>query len=138
MGMKIFLDANILFAAAKSAGAAQALLGLLEAAGHALCADDYVLAEARRNLEVKGPDAMGSLDTLLAGIDVARLRRDELDPQLAAQLPERDRPVLAAAIRLGCGALVTGDRTHFGRLYGRDVRGVSVHSPRSLYETLIR
>ncbi|GMV00790.1 MAG: hypothetical protein AMXMBFR52_04460 [Burkholderiales bacterium] len=87
---------------------------------------------------MKGPDAMGSLDTLLAGIDVARLRRDELDPQLAAQLPERDRPVLAAAIRLGCGALVTGDRTHFGRLYGRDVRGVSVHSPRSLYETLIR
>lgn len=138
MGMKIFLDANILFAAAKSAGAVRALLGLLEAAGHTLCADDYVLAEARRNLEVKGTDAMGSLDTLLAGIDVARFRRDELDPQLAALLPEQDRPVLAAAIRLGCGALVTGDRIHFGRLYGRDVRGASIHSPRSLYETLIR
>ena len=72
MGMRIFLDANILFTAAKSAGGVRALLDLLEGAGHTLCADDYVLAEARRNLEVKGPDAMGSLDTLLAGIDVAR------------------------------------------------------------------
>lgn len=138
MGMRIFLDANILFSAAKSAGAVRTLLDMLEAAGHTLCADDYVVAEARRNPEVKDPGTVGSLDTLLAGIDVARFRRDELDPQLATLVPEKDRPVLAAAIRLGCHALVTGDRTHFGRLYGRDIRGVSIHSPRSLYDTLIR
>jgi len=135
--MRIFLDANILFSAAKSAGAVRTLLGMLEAAGHTLCTDDYVVAEARRNPEVKDPGTVGSLDTLLAGIDVARFRRDELDPQLAALVPEKDRPVLAAAIRLGCHALVTGDGTHFGRLYGRDIRGVSIHSPRSLYEALV-
>lgn len=134
--MRIFLDANALFSAAKSAGAVRALLGSLEAAGHTLYADDYVVAEARRNLEAKGHGAVEMLDTILTGIDVAGFRRDEPDPQVATLLPEKDRPVLAAAIRLGCQALVTGDRTHFGRLYGRNIGGVSIHSPRSLYEAL--
>jgi len=52
-------------------------------------------------------------------------------------LPEKDRPVLAAAIRHGCAALVTGDRSHFGALYGRTIRGVRIHSPRSLAEELL-
>jgi predicted nucleic acid-binding protein len=136
--MRISLDANILFSAAKSAGAVRGLLGLLEGAGHTLFADDYVVAEARRNLEVKGQDAPGSLDAILASIEVARFRRDDADRQVAALLPEKDRPVLAAAIRLGCHALVTADKTHFGRLYGRNVRGVAIHSPRSIYEALTR
>jgi hypothetical protein len=51
-------------------------------------------------------------------------------------LPPKDRPVLAAAIRLGCDALVTGDRTHFGPLYGRTIHGVRIHSPRSLAEQI--
>ncbi len=136
--MRIFLDANILFSAAKSAGAVRGLLGWLEGAGHTLRADDYVVAEARRNLEVKGQDALGSLDALLAGIEVARFRRDDGGLQVAALLPERDRPVFAAAIRLGCHALVTGDRTRFRRLGGRNVRGITIHSPRSIYEALIQ
>ena len=47
-------------------------------------------------------------------------------------LPEKDRPVLAAAIRYECDALVTGDRTHFGALYGRTIQGVTIHSPQSI------
>jgi hypothetical protein len=49
-------------------------------------------------------------------------------------LPEKDRPVLAAAIRLGCDALVTGDRTYFGAGYGRVYGGVTIYSPRTLAE----
>ena len=134
--MRIFLDANVLFSAAKSAGAVRVLVESLQAAGHTLCADDYVVAEARRNLEAKGPGALQALDALLAAIEIAKFRRDEPDPQVAALLPDKDRPVLAAAIRLGCQALMTGDRTQFGRLYGQSVRGVAIHSPRSLYEAL--
>jgi len=52
-------------------------------------------------------------------------------------LPPKDRPVLAAAIHQSCGALATGDRTHFGPLYGRTSHGVTIHSPRSLAETLL-
>ena len=51
-------------------------------------------------------------------------------------LPEKDRPVLAAAIRLRCAALITGDRSHFGRGYGKVFGGVTIHSPRSLAESL--
>ena len=53
-----------------------------------------------------------------------------------AKLPEKDRPVLDAAIRAGCDALVTGDRTHFGAFHGRMLGGVAIHSPRSLLEKL--
>ena len=53
-----------------------------------------------------------------------------------AWLPSKDQPVLAAAIRLRCAALVTGDSTHFGAGYGKVYAGVTVHSPRSLAESL--
>jgi len=46
--------------------------------------------------------------------------------------------VLAAAIRHGCAALVTGDRSHFGPLYGKTIRGVTIHSPRSIAEALLK
>lgn len=58
-------------------------------------------------------------------------------PADIAWLPEKDRPVLAAATRLRCDALVTGDRTHFGAGYGRRFSGVMIHSPRSLAEWLL-
>jgi hypothetical protein len=54
-----------------------------------------------------------------------------------AWLPEKDRPMMASAIRPGCDALVTGDRTHFGAGYGKSFGGVTVHSPRSLAECLL-
>jgi hypothetical protein len=40
-------------------------------------------------------------------------------------------------VRLGCEALVTGDRSHFGALYGKTVAGVAIHSPRSLAEAVL-
>jgi hypothetical protein len=52
-------------------------------------------------------------------------------------LPGKDRPVLAAAIRHRCEALVTGDRAHFGRFYGKAIHGVTIHSPRSIAEALL-
>ncbi len=135
--MRVFLDANILFSAAKSDGAVRALLRLLVARGHECWADAYVVAEARRNLLAKGAEALQVLDALLphlrlaAAAPVASVAADAL-----AWLPEKDRPVLAAAIHLRCDALVTGDRTHSGAGYGRSFGGVTVHSPRSLAERL--
>jgi hypothetical protein len=134
--MRIFLDANVLFSAAKSAGAIRLLLDRGRAAGHSLCADAYVVAEARRNLEAKAPESFEALDDLILGIEVASYRVAALPPEVAALLPAKDQPVLAAAVRLRCDALVTGDRTHFGALYGSAVLGVTIHSPRSLAEAL--
>lgn len=56
--MRVFLDANVLFSAAKSDGAVRQLLRLLVDGGHECWADGYVVAEARRNLIAKGPQAV--------------------------------------------------------------------------------
>ena len=135
--MRVFLDANVLFSAAKSDGAVRELLLLLEKSGHQCCVDAYVIEEARRNLGAKAPDRISVLETLLLRMNRAGAQR--IDPALEASLPlpAKDRPVLAAAIHQGCDALVTGDRTHFGALYGRTIHGVVIHSPRSLAQALL-
>jgi hypothetical protein len=135
--MRVFLDANVLFSAAKSDGAVRQLLRLLLERGHECWADAYVVAEARRNLAAKGPGAVEVLDALLPHLHLAAATQDTAATTLVAWLPEKDRPVLAAAIRLRCDALVTGDRTHFGAGYGRDFGGVVIHSPRSLAEQVL-
>lgn len=134
--MRVYLDANILFSAAKSDGAVRELLARLVRGGHLLVADAYVVEEARRNLARKGPSALAMLEQLLGDVELALVRQLELPTRVAALLPEKDRPVLAAADRLGCDVLLTGDRTHFGDLYGKRVLGLVVHSPRSLAEAL--
>ena len=134
--MRVFLDANILFSAAKSGGAIRELLHRLLAAGHTPCADAYVADEARRNLMAKGPAALADLERLLDSIEVAPFRPLSLPPRVAALVHEKDRPVLAAAVGQACDVLLTGDRTHFGALDGRVLLRVAVHSPRSLAELL--
>jgi uncharacterized protein len=134
--MRLFLDANILFSAAKSAGAVRQLLDLLVQERHECWANTYVLEEARRNLAAKAPDRQIFLDALLGPIRVAGTHSHVSSTQALLSLPEKDRPVLAAAIQLKCGALVTGDRQHFGHLYGQTIEGVVIHSPRSLMESL--
>lgn len=136
MLLRVFLDANILFSAAKSQGAVRELLRRLEEAGHVLCADAYVVEEARRNLALKGPEALAALGGLIAAIEVALFRPCRLSAQVASLVHEKDRPVVAAAVRMRCQVLLTGDRTHFGSLYGETLLGVVVHSPRSLAEWL--
>ncbi|MBL8522019.1 MAG: PIN domain-containing protein [Betaproteobacteria bacterium] len=135
--MRIFLDANVLFSAPKSAGAIHQLLTLAMKQKHALCADEYVAAEARRNLQAKAaPDAIERLDTLLMKIEVSPARMDATEAESIAWLLEKDRPVLAAAIRLKCDALVTGDVAHFGAGFGKRFGGVTLYSPRMLYDAI--
>jgi uncharacterized protein len=134
--MRIFLDANILFSAAHSDGAMRALLAELVVRGHELRADDYVAEEAARNLATKNPAAIAALETVLQDVTVTRVPA-ERSIEANLPLPEKDRPILASAISQACQALVTGDRTHFGSLYGKTIRGVAIHSPRSIAETLV-
>ncbi len=134
--MRIFLDANILFSSAKSAGAIRRLVEEIQACGHECVADEYVIAEARRNLEQKFSAALPDFERVL--LRVSRLASPPAlpSPSLALLLPEKDRPVLASAIQHRCQALLTGDNTHFSRLYGQTIAGVSIHSPQGLAEVL--
>lgn len=134
--MRIFLDANILFSAAKTDGLMRALLVRLRQSGHVLCSDAFVEAEAFRNLERKGPEAISALHDLLVTLERHPFRRHFLRKGPGDALPDKDRPVLAAAVGLGCDMLLTGDRTHFGNLFGTTIEGVAVHSPQSLVARL--
>jgi predicted nucleic acid-binding protein len=134
--MRIFLDANILFSAAKSDGAVRHMLHLLLEAGHECWVDDYVVIEARRNLAAKGAGTLTVFEALLAHLRVGPVQAHAPAAEID-WLPEKDRPVLAAAMHLRCDALVTGDRTHFGAGYGKAFGGVTIHSPRSLAEALL-
>lgn len=135
--MRIFLDANVLFSAAKSEGAVRELLRQLVARQHVLCADAYVLAEAARNLEQKNPEALDAFEALLRGVEVSPFVAGDVSKAAGQLLPDKDRPVLAAAVRLHCEVLLTGDRTHLGALYGSRIDGVTVASPRLLAELLL-
>ena len=135
--MRIFLDANILFSAARADGAIRQLLALTEAAGHELWADAYVFEEARRNLVAKTPAGLPVLNAMAARIKIGGLMAgNSLLPDTMV-LPEKDRPVLAAAIHHRCDILATGDRTHFGALYGKTIRGVTILSPAMLAESVL-
>jgi len=126
--MRLFLDANVLFAACWSpTGRSGLLLGLSRSGQVELCTSPHALEEARRNLELKRPGALGELDD--ARHLVALVSEGPsvlLSMALGAGLPVEDAPILAAAVAAGVDALVTGDRTHFGHLYDTDATGVLV------------
>jgi len=134
--MRVFLDANILFSAAKSAGAVRHLVGEIQVCGHECFADEYVIAEARRNLERKFPDSMPDFEMILRAVTRCSSPPAFSVPSLVLILPEKDRPVLASAIQNRCEVLLTGDKTHFGKLYGQAIAGVRICSPQLLAEIL--
>ncbi len=135
--MRIFLDANVLFSAAKSAGAIRLLLQALHAAGHCLVADEYVGTEARRNVDGKaGNDAAAYLQALLSRIEVSPVQYPGMQQANVLWLPDKDRPVLMAAMALKCDVLVTGDRTHFGPGHGKVFDGVTIYAPAQLAQAI--
>lgn len=135
--MRVFLDANVLFSAANSAGASRQLVHDLHEDQHDLVADEYVSIEARRNVTAKSKgDAADYLLALLAQIEVSPVQYTKMAQTLVSWLPEKDRPVLWAAMALKCEALITGDRTHFGAGYGKTFGGVTIYSPAQLAQIM--
>lgn len=132
--MKVFLDANILFSASNPQWLTRRLLEALEQAGATLVSSAYVWEEAERNVRSHFPNNLMELHTL-------RTRLEFVSDTVVADglfqiLPEKDRPVLAAAIRGKCSHLLTGDYKHFGDLIGLRICGVKVVSQRLLAEDL--
>ena len=129
--MRLFLDANVLFTAAHNPeGRSAAIFQLARAGVCRLGTSPHALEETRRNLRLKYPVAVDALERLVELVAV--------EPEAPAKdvawaeeqgLPLKDAPILAAAAQARCDGLVTGDRAHFGSLYGRRFRDVEVLSP---------
>jgi predicted nucleic acid-binding protein len=125
---RLFLDANVLFSACVSpAGRAAALVDLARSRACDLVSSTHAVEEARRNLALRYPDQEHRLPSILETVTVV----PEAPPGLVQWardlgLPDQDAPILAAAVQAGVDSLVTGDRTHFGPLFGRTARGVRI------------
>jgi predicted nucleic acid-binding protein len=128
---RIFLDANILFSIAYGSPGLKRLEELAQNKHCSLFASNYVIEEARRNLS--NPSQLKRLETFLSKVQIL----PEIDPQLPSplDLPEKDRPVLLAAISIRADYLLTGDTIHFGKYFGKKVSGVTICLPRAYLST---
>lgn len=122
---RLFLDANVLFSAAYGSRRLALIWDRAREGRCHLLASLYVVEEARRNLG--SPEQRDRLGGYLGGIEIV----PEAAPDLACpiDLPDKDRPVLLAAIAAGATHLITGDMRHFGTYYGRVVNGLAILSP---------
>lgn len=119
--IRVFLDANILFSAAWSE---ESGIGKLwERQGIQLVTSPYALMEAVRNIQLKKPAAAPRLSALAGKVEVSSLTALL---NSGHGLPEKDLPILEAAIGSGCTTLLTGDVTHFGHLIGTEVEGTRI------------
>jgi predicted nucleic acid-binding protein len=129
--MRLFLDANVIFTAAHHpVGRSAAIVDLARQGRSSLVTSQHVVAEARKNVTIKYVEALPRLEATLRHLDVVP-EAAPADVAWAVEqgLPPKDAPVLAAAVASGADVLVTGDRTHFGVLFGRRLRGVLVLTP---------
>ena len=128
---RLFLDANVLFSAAYRRDAGVRRLWRLAEAE--LVTSALAVEEARRNL-LDTLERRSDLEGLLEAVSVSSLLADpDGHPEIEASgLPEKDLPILRAAAASGAAHLVTGDRKHFGHLFGKKVAGVLVLRPAEL------
>jgi uncharacterized protein len=129
--MKLFLDANIIFTAAYSSqGSSRFLLSVAETGAVTLCTSLYALDEAKRNLVLKAADKLPTLEELLPFMTIVpEPQPDKVALAALLPLPQKDAPIMAAAISCKADILVTGDRRDFGHLLGTTIEGVLVLDP---------
>jgi uncharacterized protein len=133
--VRIFIDANVMFAAAIAPdGACATLLRLSSLLEHELVSSPYALEEATRNVRLKRPAAEERLieaATLVAHVPEAP---KHLVIAAAHVVGPKDAPILASAVFAEADVLATGDHQHFGGIMGRSWGGVEVLSPRGILE----
>lgn len=120
---RLFLDANILFSAAWRESSGMHRLWKLKDV--TLCSSRYALEEAHRNL--KTDDQRERLIELAKRIHLFDAGTASLPP--GASLPDKDAPILMAAIRAGATHLLTGDLEHFGPYLRKRIAGILVQLP---------
>ncbi len=121
---RVFLDANILFSAAYNDNSKLQKIWQIKTV--ILVTSDYVMAEARRNIDHKKPQSLPCLKQLLAGLQA-------VPTPAAYNLPmvmnDKDAPVVAAAYAAHCHLFVSGDHSAFAPFYGHTIAGMTFLRP---------
>jgi len=120
---RLFLDAIILFSAAYRPDAG--LVQFWKLKDVILCSSHYALEEARINLIEHAQ--RGRLAQLARPIRLFDAALRELPPGVS--LPEKDVPILLAAIEAQATHLITGDVRHFGPYFGKRIEGILILLP---------
>jgi predicted nucleic acid-binding protein len=132
--VRIFLDANILFSAS---GPASATRNVFEAAfrlSEELVTNPHAAQEAQSNLRLKRPELLPEFDSLIKRVTMTNAFSEVSE----VKLPAQDVPVLAGAVGSRCNYLWTGDKRHFGKLFGKAVHVVTIVSGMQLADVLIQ
>jgi len=120
---RLFLDANVLFSAAYRTDGG--LVRLWKLTNVVLCSSRYALGEARANLLDEAQHRR--LAQLADGLQFFEAPEGLLPRGIA--LPEKDAPILLAAVAARAHYLLTGDLRHFGAYFGKRIEGVTIVSP---------
>jgi len=123
---RLFLDACVVFSAAYNPSSPPRRLWELGDA--TLLASDFVLEEARRNLAVLRPERLDDLGQLSEKLEIVVATLTAVPPE-AQRLPDKDFPILLAAVAGRATHLLTVDKKHFGSLSGKTIGKVLVLSP---------
>ena len=122
--LRVFLDAKVLFSAAYGEGSG--LRALWKRPDVELITSGYAAEEARRNLDTA--DRRLRLEELLAAVRIGP-EAPHIPLPAGVRLPEKDAPILRAAMAAGATHLLTGDLRDFGHLLGRRVAEIDVQTP---------
>lgn len=126
---RLFLDANVLFSAAYRTDAG--LVQFWKLKDVILCSSHYAVEEARINLaENSQRRRLAKLARRLRLFEAARQ-----DLRNGLSLPEKDAPILLAAIEAQATHLITGDVRHFGSYFGKQIEGILILSPSDYLKT---
>jgi uncharacterized protein len=120
---RVFLDANVLFSAAYKPNGR--LLELWKLKDVSLCSSRYALEEARVNLPKE--DQQRRLLQLADALNFHEAGEHKIPAGI--KLPEKDSPILQAAMAARANYLLTGDIRHFGTYLGRTIAGVTILAP---------
>lgn len=120
---RLFLDANVLFSAAYRSDTD--LRQLWNLSDVILCSSAYAIEEARRNLSRS--DQRHRLDRLILSVQLFESSASQMPGNI--HLPEKDIPIIMAAIAASASHLLTGDVKHFGRYFGKSLEGILILSP---------
>jgi len=129
---RVFLDANILFSIAYGNPGLERLRRHAKKEKYELIASQYVIEEAKRNLDRR--EQQDALNRHLSDVRVV----PEADPIILCPipLPEKDRPVMMAALSCKADYLITGDVTHFGKYFGKKIQTLRICTPRYFFNII--
>jgi len=136
--IRLFLDSNVLFTAAHNPYGKAALIIDLGAQGYwKAMSCSYAIEEAHRNILIKFPDYLKRFEALMATVIKVPSRSGRNCPAI---LPEKDRPILEAAIHCKATHLLTGDTKDFGPFMNNPslTGGVIIQTASEFLESLMK